>query len=923
MRVVNALQIKQGAKVERNNRLGLIVQPLQFLPEKEKDDVWLASCVDYFEWQGIKQISRNAKRLLKNYKLARGIIDRNDYIVDETSDTAELVDTLNFQYDGANELKFYPIIPNVVNVLCAEFAKRNNTVSYRAVDDTSYNEQLEVKKEMVEEALFVKAQQKIAAAMVEQGVDPNDPEVQEALSPEKIQSMPEIESAMTKSYRSMCELWAQHQHNVDVERFKMDELEERAFRDKLITDREFWHFEMQENDYKVDIWNPITTFYHKSPSVRYTSEGNYVGKIDVMTASDVIDKYGYLMTEEELRSIELNYPVKGATYAMQGVQNDGSFYDPTRTHEWNTSMPSLGYRQFLSVHDDFIYGGDPIWAVYAESEDLINTGNAYFVRVTTVYWKTQRKVGHLTKITEEGEVIEKVVTESYKVTDKPLYDATLKKEKTSETLIFGEHIEWLWINEVYGATKIGPNRPSLWGMNNPGGFNPIYLGVGKDKPGRLKFQFKGNNNLYGCKLPVEGSVFNDRNTRSVSMVDIMKPYQVGYNIVNNQIQDILIDELGTVVLLDQNALPQHSLGEDWGKGNYAKAYVAMRDFSILPLDTTLMNTENNVGFNHYQVLNLEQTQRLMSRIQLAQYFKTQAFDVIGVNPQRMGQQIGQTQSATEVEQAVTGSYAQTEMMFVEHSDYLMPRVHQMRTDLAQFYHSTNPSTRLTYVTSLDEKVNFEINGTDLLLRDLNVFVTTKANHRALLEQLKSLAMSNNTANASIYDLANIIKSTSIAETDNILAKIEKQAQQNAQAAQEAEMQKQQQLLQAQEAEAEKERQFKLEMAQMDNENNIMVAQIRAAGYGSMQDINENKMSDYQDYMDRLTSTQQYQDQMNFNREKENNRSLTEREKLNLSREKLNVEREKARVALEIARENKTKSELEANRKNKEKENKSK
>jgi hypothetical protein len=407
------------------------------------------------------------------------------------------------------------------------------------------------------------------------------------------------------------------------------------------------------------------------------------------------------------------------------------------------------------------------------------------------------------------------------------------------------------------------------------------------------------------------------------MVDIMKPYQVGYNIVNNQIQDILIDELGTVVLLDQNALPQHSLGEDWGKGNYAKAYVAMRDFSILPLDTTLMNTENNVGFNHYQVLNLEQTQRLMSRIQLAQYFKTQAFDVIGVNPQRMGQQIGQTQSATEVEQAVTGSYAQTEMMFVEHSDYLMPRVHQMRTDLAQFYHSTNPSTRLTYVTSLDEKVNFEINGTDLLLRDLNVFVTTKANHRALLEQLKSLAMSNNTANASIYDLANIIKSTSIAETDNILAKIEKQAQQNAQAAQEAEMQKQQQLLQAQEAEAEKERQFKLEMAQMDNENNIMVAQIRAAGYGSMQDINENKMSDYQDYMDRLTSTQQYQDQMNFNREKENNRSLTEREKLNLSREKLNVEREKARVALEIARENKTKSELEANRKNKEKENKSK
>ena len=113
---------------------------------------------------------------------------------------------------------------------------------------------------------------------------------------------------------------------------------------------------------------------------------------------------------------------------------------------------------------------------------------------------------------------------------------------------------------------------------------------------------------------------------------------------------------------------------------------------------------------------MEQTNRLMSRIQLANYFKQQAYEVIGVNPQRMGQQISQ-QTATGVEQALNASYAQTEIYFIQHSDYLMPRVHQMRTDLAQYYHSNNPSTRLTYVTSADEKVNFSIEGTDLLLRD--------------------------------------------------------------------------------------------------------------------------------------------------------------------------------------------------------------
>ena len=94
-----------------------------------------------------------------------------------------------------------------------------------------------------------------------------------------------------------------------------------------------------------------------------------------------------------------------------------------------------------------------------------------------------------------------------------------------------------------------------------------------------------------------------------------------------------------------------------------------------------------------------------------------------------GQQVGVSQTATEVEQIQVGSYAQTEMHFVEHSDHLMPRVHQMRTDLAQHYHSTKPSITLQMLTSLDERVNFEINGEDLMLRDIHVYCTAKANVR--------------------------------------------------------------------------------------------------------------------------------------------------------------------------------------------------
>ena len=385
----------------------------------------------------------------------------------------------------------------------------------------------------------------------------------------------------------------------------------------------------------------------------------------------------------------------------------------------------------------------------------------------------------------------------------------------------------------------------------------------------------------------------------------MKAYQVGYNMVNNQIADILVDELGTVIMFDQNALPRHSMGEDWGKGNYAKAYVAMKDFQMLPLDTSITNTENATNFNHYQVLNMEQTNRLMSRIQLSNYFKQQAFDAIGVNPQRLGAPMGQ-ETATGVTQALNQSYAQTEIYFNQHSDHLMPRVHQMRTDLSQFYHSRNPSVRLSYITSEAEKVNFTINGTELLLRDFNIYATTKTNHRAILDQLKQLALTNNTTGASIFDLGNIIKADSIAEVSTIL----KGAEQKQMAMREQEMQNQRQMqeqaLQAKAQEEQMKLQFQSQENDKDRQNDLLVAEIRAAGYGAMQDVDQNMMSDYRDVMKDIKESTQYQEQMNLKREQSAITNSMTQKKLDVERDRLATQRDIANTQLEIARENKNK-----------------
>jgi hypothetical protein len=920
MKVLNALQLKKGAKSNTNGYpSGLsLTQPIQFLPLKQKNNDWAAWNLDWLENQGMEQLRKNARKILKNYKLAKGIIDKTDYVIEEDNEYKDIMDVLTHEDTTALELKFYPIIPNVVNVLTGEFSKRFSRVQFRAVDDLSYNEMLEEKRSLIEENLLADANMRMTQKLIEMGADLSSEETQQQLSPDRLKTLPEIEDYFQKDYRSLVEEWATHQLRVDEERFKMQELEERAFKDMLICDREFWHFRMMEDDYEVELWNPALTFYQKSPDTRYVSEGNYVGKCEMMTVSDVVDCFGYLMSEKQLRSLQEIHPARSARYQVTGMQNDGSYYDPTKSHKWNTNMPSLGFRQFMSNWNDTPMGSDIVNYILGEGEDVGTWGDSSLMRVTTAYWKTQRKVGHLTRVLKDGEVQQQIVDENFKVTEKPIYNTNLFKQKSRDNLIEGEHIDWIWINEVWGGVKIGPNLPTNWRSEvDENNVNPIYLGINKHMPGRIEFQFKGDNNLYGCKLPVEGRVFSDRNTRSTSLVDLMKAYQVGYNMVNNQIADILVDELGTVIMFDQNALPRHSMGEDWGKNNMAKAYVAMKDFGMLPLDTSITNTENATNFNHYQTLNLEQTQRLMSRIQLANHFKQQAFESIGINPQRLGGEVSR-QTATGVQQAIQASYSQTEMYFIQHSDHLMPRVHKMRTDLSQYYHSTKPSVRLNYISSEAEKVNFQINGTELLMRDFNIFCTTKANHRQILDNLKQLALTNNTSGASIFDLGNLIKADSIAEVSKILKSAEDKQRSERQQQMQQQQQMQEQKLQAAAQEKQAERDFQTQQNDAERKKDLMVAEIRASGYGAQSDVDQNQMSDFRDAMGDMQKREEYREQMNFKREESARKATIDQSKMDIDREKLSVQRDVANTQLEIARENKNKYDVQSKKDEKKK-----
>jgi len=172
--------------------------------------------------------------------------------------------------------------------------------------------------------------------------------------------------------------------------------------------------------------------------------------------------------------------------------------------------------------------------------------------------------------------------------------------------------------------------------------------------------------------------------------------------------------------------------------------------------------------------------------------------------------------------------------------------------------------------------------------------------------MKQLAINNNTSGATIYDLGNIIQSDSMAELNHVLKATE--AKMNAQRREQ--MESQEKMKQMEIESAQQQQQLMLDRESMEKEKDrrkdILIAEIRASGYGATQDINQNLQSDYVDAMQNIRESDEFQQAMNLDIQKENTKGQQFRESQALEREKLNAQVRMKQTELEIARENKNK-----------------
>jgi len=379
----------------------------------------------------------------------------------------------------------------------------------------------------------------------------------------------------------------------------------------------------------------------------------------------------------------------------------------------------------------------------------------------------------------------------------------------------------------------------------------------------------------------------------------------------NQLYKLLEKEIGNVASVNIRRVPRLKDGDDQDALDVWE--MEARERGIIFDDDSPENTKAAVSNTTIaRNIDLTRTNEIQSRYNLALQLKNECWELIGISRQRLGS-VQASESATGVNTAVSQSYAQTEPLFIAH-EYVLGQLYQAIVDAAQYIESAKPMSTLSYITSEGESAFIQVNGNDLKLRDLKVFITNRPEDTQMFNELRQLSQAVIQNGGTLYDVIELYSTKSMREMKKTFKNLKDRQEQM----QNQQMQMQQQQLEQQEkiaaAQLQAQQQQQQEMLanqnyqqELDRINKKEIALINAAARGetATQDIDESGTADILEIsnlsMQQSKAAQDYQLKMQDIQSK-NTQAM---QKLQLEKEKLNVARENMKNDVEVAKINAT------------------
>ena len=818
----------------------LNIFPDQFKTDKEKqDESWIKNTMDYFSNKAYAEYVKNRDTFVKNYDLMKGILRMEDFY--QEPEVRSFTDVLTSDLSLPAYVKMYSIITTPVNELVGEISKRPDTFRVKAFDDDSQAEELQFKTDTLQQYVISQVKEQLVSKAAMSGEE-IDPEQLEQMTMEQVKDQ-------LDSYTSVAEKWANHVLTCQKAEFNLKEKSEDAFRDMLISAREFYHI-YEDNSklgFNIEVANPKNTWFLTTPDRKWISDptgraqGAYAaGTVQVMELSEIIESIPDLTKEEidHLRSSLQDYGLINVRESNLGNPDaipgqDSVMYD---------TFDPLVLQTRMIIESEMKENNDGLKDFLGLTNNVSSFGYKYVV--VRSYWISKKKIGKLIYEDEMGNEQSMLVDENYK----------------SGTIPTQISLEWGWINEWYQGTKIGPDIYHI-------------------KPFKL---------LNYC--PIIGTTYEVKNTEAKSLVDLMKPFQVIYNVCMNQLYKLLEKEVGKVQLMSLRHIPIPKDGDAQDALDIWE--MEARNRGVVFIDDSPENLKSPSSFNQFTALDLTRTQEIQSRYTLAQQMKMECWELVGMSKQRMGS-VSASESATGTNTAMQQSYSQTEPLFVAH-EYVLGQLYQSIIDAALYVESSKPQSTLSYITSEGESAFVQVNGSDLKFRDLKVFLTNRPEDQQMFNELRQLSQAVIQNGGTLYDIIELYSTKSMREMKKTFKDLrDKQIAQQEQAQQleQQKLQQQQQEAQTQIQQAAEQHAAQLEhddyQKELDRLSKEKIAIIAATGFGKVpgEDVNANTIPDVlevsklthqqdvasKDYAAKMAETQsknkQFYDKMAIEREK--------------------------------------------------------
>lgn len=398
--------------------------PAQKVPMSKKTKEWKENCVDYIIGHSASSRNGNSRsreeEMQTYYDLYNSIYNEKDlkYVTNPFK-----------QDDGfPATAQDYNIIKPKIDLLLGEETKRPfNFRVVRTSDIATSNLQDKAKQLLID---YVQASIMSKLGPEEQA------RYQEALQSGEIMTPEQIQKYLTKDYKDIAEIAAQHSLNYLKQKLNVTHEFFKGWKDALIAGEEIYYVGVINGEPYVERVNPLSFSYEQSADLEFIHEAAWCCRKMNMSATEIYDRFYDKMSEKQLNEL-LDMMDDGTRGGLNPQVRKTSLDYPhikTRTINGFSSNPFQ---------------------------------NADNINVWHCCWKSFKKIGFVTIINPETGVEEEFeVDESYKVTGREV------------------NVEWTWIIEVWEGYRVGEDLYI--------GIQPVeYQHISADNPNSQKLPYTG------------------------------------------------------------------------------------------------------------------------------------------------------------------------------------------------------------------------------------------------------------------------------------------------------------------------------------------------------------------------------------------------------------------------------------------------